>query len=355
MPDKDNFIVTGNSTSANNTFTGVSSGRNNTSSNTPSYGRVISVNSKDRTITYEVVKTDLGTSAINSKSKVTGIAYNYNPQFTRLPIIGEIVPLVLGPTENVGDASNQNDKKVYYQSPIAVQNTVNNNKAPQEIQKSTQSLNNNYKLNDVGIKTTPNPPKGNRVGTDVDGINGQYTSQFKFPEKVFQKLTLEFVGKPVQVINTILGLEANDTLGSIAKSLNFTNQQMIDWNTFVDWMGTNKYKGSTDMNSKPYSKKVWSEYVTIVKKDFWVKYIKPDLTSDDVARVQNALKVYRAYLINEWKKGSPNSPRITLPTSDPKIKFNKDDDKTWANPSIPEDIKIVNERFMWWAKPPQYN
>ena len=125
MPDKDNFIVTGNSTAANNSFTGTTR-RSTTSTPTTSYGRVISVNNKDRSITYEVIRTDLNNSAINNKSKITGIAYNYNPQFTRLPIVGEIVPLVIGPSENSGNDSSI--KKTYYQSPISVQNTPDDNK-----------------------------------------------------------------------------------------------------------------------------------------------------------------------------------------------------------------------------------
>jgi len=105
---------------------------------------------------------------------------------------------------------------------------------------------------------------------------------------------------------------------------------MEDWNKFVEWMGTKKYKGSKDMNSKAYQKNVWVEYKSNVKKDFWMNDIRPDNTSDDVVRVQNALKIYRAYLINEWRKGTIYAPGI-------KFKDNNGND-LYMNPKKPEDV-----------------
>jgi hypothetical protein len=352
MPDKENRIITGNQAASVNQYTGVGGGKRSTSSSSP-YGRVISINTTDRSIKYEILRNSLGPSATNSPSKVTGTAYNSNPSMTRLPKVDEIVPLIKGPSNRVGALANQYDEVMYYGSPIAIQNTIDDNRVPQEIPPNVANNNNinDYKANDIGINTQNDkitPQDKERQGTDTDGINGEYTSQFLFP-KAFMTLTISLVGKPVEVIKSALGIAGSSVLLSIVQNYNLTIPQMEAWNEFQTWMKGKKYSGNKSMNTKPFSKNVWSEYKSNIKKDFWVTYTRPDNTSDDVRKVQDALKIYRAYLINQWKTiKPPYQPGIRL-------RDLKTGEERPMNISLPDDVKNVEENFMKWAKPTTYS
>jgi hypothetical protein len=350
----ENRIITGNTTANNNQVTGFGGGSNPIPSTNTQYGRVVEVNTKDRSIKYELVTNNLGPSATDNKRKFIGIAKNVNPNLTRLPVVGELVPLIKGPTSNVGSPSGQFDQETYYGSPISVQGTVDDNKVPQNNPTTTSNANslNNYKLNEIGATSNPNStPNSNqnnkREGTDVDGINGEYTSQFLMPE-AFSKLIVELNGKPTDVVSRALGIPGNSVLISIAQNLNLTSTKMLQWNAFRQWMVDNGYSGSKSMNSKPYSKEVWVKFKTKTYPNFWINYNRPDNTSDDIRTIQNALKIYRAYLINEWKTKPP--------AYRPGIKFkNPDGSEYISDPKKPEDVKRVDENFMPWAKPTTYN
>jgi hypothetical protein len=352
----ENRIITGNTTANNNQVTGLGGRSNPTPSTNTQYGRVIEVNTKDRSIKYELVTNNLGPSASDNKRKFVGVAKNINPNLTRLPVVDELVPLIKGPTPNIGSSAGQFDQETYYGSPISIQGTVDDNKVPQDKTSTTNNPNslNNYKMNEIGANSNPNStPNSNqnseRQGTDTDGINGEYTSQFIFP-KGLMTLTIELKGKPPQVIKTALGIaESNNILISIVQNYNLTIPQMEAWNEFQTWMQGKKYSGNKSMNTKPFSKNVWSEYKTKVKKDFWVTYTRPDNTSDDIRKIQDALKIYRAYLINEWKtKKPPFNPGI-------KLRDLKTGVVRPMDVSLPDDVKNVEENFMKWAKPTTYN
>ena len=148
----ENFIITGNQVASNNQFTG---GGNNLFNNIPSngfiYGRVVEVNS-DRSIRYEIIQNNLGLTAVNSPSVTTGLAYSFNPNFTRLPQVNELVLIVKGPSRNIGNPARMYDEIDYYiLGPISVQLTVDDNKVPKDIIKTPSNSVNNYKLNEIGI------------------------------------------------------------------------------------------------------------------------------------------------------------------------------------------------------------
>ena len=152
MADRDNFIITGNATAASNQYTGGGGGFIPLPGQAIQYGRVVTVNLQDRSITYEIIQNNLGVSALNKPNKITGIAHNFNPNFTRLPQIGELVPLIPGPNNRVGNLANQYDQVLYYiLGAISSQVTVNDNKVPQELNSTQTDYNKNYKVNDIGF------------------------------------------------------------------------------------------------------------------------------------------------------------------------------------------------------------
>lgn len=152
----ENVIITGNQAANNNQYSGYGRGGGPIKAKEIQYGRVTAIN-PDRSIQYELIRNSLKTSKLIFKNAITGIAYNFNPNFTRLPEIGEIVPLIEGPTNQVGNLARQYDKVTYYIiGPISVQNTVDDNKVPQNNPPIPANSLNNYKLNDIGI-TTPQP------------------------------------------------------------------------------------------------------------------------------------------------------------------------------------------------------
>jgi hypothetical protein len=161
---KENVIITGNITANNNQFTSNSGGSVVPSTSIQLYGRVVRVNLSDRSIEYEIIKDNLGTSAVDNPNKITGTAKNFNPNFTRLPEINEIVPLIKGPTKKAGNSANQYDFVMYYMlGPISIQGTVDDNKVPQSVSPSNSSTNNNsnninsYLANDIGVINAPVP------------------------------------------------------------------------------------------------------------------------------------------------------------------------------------------------------
>lgn len=149
----ENVIRTGNITAANNQTTGINTGGGFTPlpQSGFNYARVIEV-FKDRSIRYEMIQDNLGVSAIDSPTAVTGIAYNFNPNFTRLPEEKEIVPIIKGPSKEIGNTSRMYDEIDYYiLGPISIQYTVDDNKVPKDATVSKNNSINNYKLNEIGV------------------------------------------------------------------------------------------------------------------------------------------------------------------------------------------------------------
>jgi hypothetical protein len=351
MPDKDNFIVTGNSTSANNLSTGVGRSSSKGSSSGPIYGRVVSINTKDRSITYELIKNTVSSvSAVNNKQKLVGIAYNMNPTMTRLPKVNEIVPLIKGPSSSVGNSANQYDEITYYQSPVSIQNTVDDNSVPLSTPVSSEDLNNNYKLNNIGVSKPNNnneKPK-ERVGTDVDGIVGEFTSRFIFPGGFIEYYSYTLVnGIKTDEKTRIEGSvnpSSNAGLVEKIKQFDLTIQNLTDWNTYQKWLKDNNYAGIKDMNKIPYQYEVYQKYKK-VNPNFWVKYIESsgqhdDKTSNDVRKLQRLMKVYRMWVINRWKS---NKHLLEIHLSVNGVETNMD-------PTKPEDIARVEIEFMTWAR-----
>jgi len=163
----ENVIITGNQSANNNQYSSGRGGGNPIKAKEIQYGRVTAIN-PDRSIQYELIRNTLKTSKLIFKNATTGTAYNFNPNFTRLPEIGEIVPLIEGPNNQVGNLSRQYDKVTYYiLGPISVQNTVDDNKVLQDNPPSPADSVNNYRMNEMGFvkpqpgqvvpSTTPTP------------------------------------------------------------------------------------------------------------------------------------------------------------------------------------------------------
>jgi hypothetical protein len=88
--------------------------------------------------------------------------------------------------------------------------------------------------------------------TDVDGINGEITSNFIFPGAFL----LDIKDK---AIIAALGIEGNESLELLNKS-GLTDQQMKDWNKYVEWMRKKGYAGNKKMNGINFSKDVLQQY-----------------------------------------------------------------------------------------------
>jgi len=148
-----------------------------------------------------------------------------------------------------------------------------------------------------------------RNGTQVDGINGQFTSQFKFPNSYLKDLN---TGK-TDTLN-------RKNIKPFAPTI--TVKQMAEWNNFVEWMKQKGYSGNNKMDNISFSNDVLEEY----KKEnpnFWVN------SSNDIKSIQSSIKSYRQYIIDQWEKGKAN---ITIGGKDLK-------------PGVD-----TTERFMAWAK-----
>lgn len=160
----ENVIITGNQVASNNQFTSGGRGFNPLVSKDIQFGRVVEV-FPDRSIRFEIIQNSFRSSKLRNKTAATGIAYNFNPNFTRLPEKGELVPLIKGPNNKVGNSANQYDQATYYiLGPISVQQNVDDNKVPQDNQPPKKNDLLDYKLNEIGVnkpvpgQAVPSPP-----------------------------------------------------------------------------------------------------------------------------------------------------------------------------------------------------
>lgn len=122
-----------------------------------------------------------------------------------------------------------------------------------------------------------------RNGTQVDGINGQFTSQFKFPDSYLKNLN---TGK-TDTLN-------HSNIKPFAKNISTT--QMENWNSFVDWMKRKGYSGNEKMDHISFSNDVLEEYKE-ENPNFWVN------SSNDIKSIQISIKNYRQFVVNQWEEG----------------------------------------------------
>jgi len=167
------------------------------------------------------------------------------------------------------------------------------------------------------------------TGTQVDGKNGKFTSQFAFPKAFLINLN---TGK---IKN--LGLDGNNVLQQINQAKVSVNQ-MAEWNNFVGWMSSKGYSGSSKMDQTKFSENVLEQYRK-ENPNFWIK------DSNDIKRIQDVIKAYRQYVIAIWKLGEEAAIKKGFTTiADIELGGVK------QNPKSPEEVKQVELRFMPWAK-----
>ena len=167
------------------------------------------------------------------------------------------------------------------------------------------------------------------TGTQVDGKNGKFTSQFAFPKAFLINLN---TGK---IKN--LGLDGNDILQQINKA-KVSVQQMAEWNNFVKWMSSKGYSGSSKMDHTKFSENVLEQYRK-ENPNFWIK------DSNDIKKIQDVIKAYRKYVIAVWKLGEDGARKKGFTTAADIELGGIEQDST-----NPEEVKQVELRFMPWAK-----
>lgn len=163
-----------------------------------------------------------------------------------------------------------------------------------------------------------------RTGTDVDGINGFFTSQFVFPGAFLRDLNSGKVSD--------LGLIGNDALKKVNES-GLSVQQMAEWNNYVKWMKDKGFSGSKKMDNVKFSENVLDQYKQ-ENPGFWVN------DSNDIKKIQTVLKGYRLYTIGVWKLGIDGAIK----------KGFKPINIMDLNPTSPEDVKRAESNYMMWAK-----
>lgn len=157
-----------------------------------------------------------------------------------------------------------------------------------------------------GDITSPTPKEPDGAGppirdtTAIDGKIGNITSQFIFPESTISQynyLNGQLVSFQQQAYKAGYGPLMS---GNFQFLLNPT--QMNEWNDFVKWMkvtdiskilsdSSGVIAGNNALNFKRNDLSVLDYYRKYVKPGFWIK------GDDDVKKVQETLKAYRAYKI----------------------------------------------------------
>jgi hypothetical protein len=170
--------------------------------------------------------------------------------------------------------------------------------------------------------------KSERTGTDIDGINGLFTSQFEFPTAFLKDLNSGKI--------TNLGFEGNKALQKINES-GISVKQMAEWNNYVKWMKSKGYSGNKQMDKKGFSENVLKQYKQ-ENPSFWVK------DSNDIKKIQTVLKGYRLYTIGVWKLGVDKAVKSGFQPIGIELTNQE------MNPSNSKDIKRVESNYMLWAK-----
>jgi len=174
-------------------------------------------------------------------------------------------------------------------------------------------------LQQLANQPTTTQTVATRTTTAIDGKLGSVTSRFLFPPAFLVYLNTGNVEK--------LGIEGNPELQRIASENKLTNDEMKSYNEFIKWLDNKGYKGSTKLDHTDFRLKVLNDYV----KDHPDFFIDPSTADKDgsievVKKIQNILKIYRAFLIKQASQGeseitvggkklnltSPNSPDWSL-------------------------------------------
>lgn len=194
-----------------------------------------------------------------------------------------------------------------------------------------------------GDITSPTPKEPDGAGppirdtTAIDGKIGNITSQFIFPESTISQynyLNGQLVSFQQQAYKAGYGPLMS---GNFQFLLNPT--QMNEWNDFVKWMkvtdiskilsdSSGVIAGNNALNFKRNDLSVLDYYRKYVKPGFWIK------GDDDVKKVQETLKAYRAYKIGAWLAGQETF---------------KMGSKLY-NPNNSKDREDIDKIFMPWAK-----
>ena len=162
-----------------------------------------------------------------------------------------------------------------------------------------------------------------RTGTDVDGINGLFTSRFEFPTAFLKDLNSGNIKN--------LGYEGNDALQKVNES-GISVKQMAEWNNYVKWMKSKGFSGNKKMDNVKFSEDILEQYKQ-ENPEFWIK------DSNDIKKVQTVLKAFRVYTIAVWKLGIDGA-----------IKKGFGPLKIMDLNPTPENIERVESNYMMWAK-----
>ena len=162
-----------------------------------------------------------------------------------------------------------------------------------------------------------------RTGTDVDGINGLFTSRFEFPTSFLKDLNSGNIKN--------LGYEGNDALQKVNES-GISVKQMAEWNNYVKWMKSKGFSGNKKMDNVKFSEDILEQYKQ-ENPEFWIK------DSNDIKKVQTVLKAFRVYTIAVWKLGIDGA-----------IKKGFGPLKIMDLNPTPENIERVESNYMMWAK-----
>ena len=165
--------------------------------------------------------------------------------------------------------------------------------------------------------------KSERTGTDVDGINGLFTSRFEFPTSFLKDLNSRNIKN--------LGYEGNDALQKVNES-GISVKQMAEWNNYVKWMKSKGFSGNKKMDNVKFSEDILEQYKQ-ENPGFWIK------DSNDIKKVQTVLKAFRVYTIAVWKLGIDGA-----------IKKGFGPLKILDLNPTPENIEKVESSYMMWAK-----
>ena len=137
----ENTIVLGNSSVNNVGFNAPTVPPFTSTSKGTIYGRVVTVYN-DRSIDFELIQNNSNPSAINNKNIKTGQAKPLRPYSSRLPVVGEIVPLIEASAAGIVSKKGQFDNTLRYDDPIGFWDTVNDNRAFENTVSPSNGVNN---------------------------------------------------------------------------------------------------------------------------------------------------------------------------------------------------------------------
>jgi len=206
-----NTITTGGKTEYKNN-NGFSGGKNsifNKNKEPYSYGFVVKTN-LDRSIIYKPIGDNLS-------STVTGKAVPFYTNNTQTPGIGDIVPLLKGPNNTVGDILSQYERISYYLNPVTINQIINNNSSiPSNGNRDIDNSTNSYSNNDIGTKST--------ISNKQEIVNNQLIVKNYFKNLGLSKEVTAGIMGNIQAECGFKPSEGYDDLNG------FTSYGLIQWN-----------------------------------------------------------------------------------------------------------------------------